>query len=70
MRNRLKELRESHCLMAKDIANLLGMTYRNYQRYENNQVDIPASKLTALADYFQVSVDYLLCRTNNPHTNQ
>lgn len=64
--NRLKELRTYHNIMAKTMADKLGISYRNYQRYENGEIDTPSSKLISLADYFNVSIDYLVGRSDNP----
>ena len=46
------------------------MTPRNYQDYEAGKVDPPTSKLIALADYFDVSIDYLVGRTDNPNSHK
>lgn len=64
--NRIRELRRSHNIMAKTLADRLGVTYRNYQNYERGDVDVPSSKLVSLADYFNVSLDYLVGRSDNP----
>lgn len=64
--NRLKELREKQNIMAKDIASLLQISYRNYQRYEKGEIDPPISKILLLAEFYNVSIDYLVGRTNNP----
>lgn len=56
--------------MAKTMAELLKITPRNYQRYENGEVDPPTSKTVFLADYFDVSLDYLVGRTNNPDSHK
>ena len=69
-RIRLKELRENAGIMAKDIASALGISYRNYQRYEKGEIDPPTSKTVFLADYFDVSTDYLLGRTDNPNSHK
>jgi transcriptional regulator with XRE-family HTH domain len=52
--------------MAKTMADTLGISYRNYQRYERGEMDTPYSKLLILADFFNVSIDYLVGRTDNP----
>jgi len=70
IQNRLKELRTNRKIMAKTMADKLGISYRNYQRYEKGEIDEPSSKLIELADYFNVSLDYLVGRTNNPTMNQ
>lgn len=61
---RLKELRESRRLYQKEMAELLGLTTRGYQSYENNQSEPKLRTLIALADYFDVSIDYLVGRTD------
>ena len=58
---RLRELRLNKKIMVKDMAKLLNITPRNYQRYENGKVDPPTSKTIFLANYFNVPTDYLLC---------
>lgn len=63
---RLKELRISKGLTLKTMAEHLNMVQRNYQRYENGDVDPPLSKALALADYFDVSIDYLVGRSDDP----
>ena len=64
----LKQLRTHQNLTQKQMANLLQITERQYRRYESLKVEIPISKLIILADYFQVSIDYLIGRTNNSIT--
>lgn len=61
---RLKELRTSRGLTLKQMSEMLGMVLRNYQRYETGEVDPPLSKAIALADYFEVSLDYLVGRSD------
>ena len=67
--DRLRNLRQKKNIMSKTMAELLNITPRNYQRYETGEVDPPTSKLIKLADYFDVSTDYLLGRTNNPDSH-
>lgn len=67
---RLKELRLARNLTLKQMAEYLGMVQRNYQRYETGEVDPPLSKAIALADYFNVSLDYLVGRSDNPEINR
>lgn len=61
---RLKELRLARNMTLKQMAEVLGMVQRNYQRYETGEVDPPLSKAIALADYFDVSLDYLVGRSD------
>jgi transcriptional regulator with XRE-family HTH domain len=63
---RLRSLRESRKIPVSAMLELLQMTRRNYQRYERGEVDPPSSKLVLLANYFGVSTDYLLGRTDTP----
>lgn len=59
---RLKDLREKRKLLQKEVANELGIKAQTYSRYENNlrAPDIPT--LIKLADYYNVTTDYLLGR--------
>lgn len=59
---RLKALRKSKGLRQKDMAELMGLTEQNYQRYEYGKINVPATTLNFFADYFGVSADYLLGR--------
>ena len=64
---RLKELRSTKNVTQKQMAALLGMkTERTYRAYELGAIDPPTSKTRFLADYFDVSTDYLLGRSNDP----
>ncbi|KYD11407.1 hypothetical protein B4102_2135 [Heyndrickxia sporothermodurans] len=60
---RIKELRELHNLKQSDVAGLIKVTVRQLQRYEKDESDMPLSKLMILADYFKVSLDYLVGRS-------
>ncbi len=66
---RLRDLREDHDLKQKDVATMLRIQQTVYSRYERGFQNIPLEHLVFLADYYDVSVDYLLGRTNNPKTN-
>ena len=63
---RLRDLREDHDLMQKEIAAILGIQQTVYSRYERGFQTIPIEHILKLADYYNVSIDYLLERTNNP----
>ena len=63
---RLKFLRESRRIYQKEMAELLGLSLRGYQCYESNESEPKLSTLIAIADYFGVTTDYLLGRTNDP----
>lgn len=68
---RLKELRESRRIYQRELAEYLGLSARGYQDYETNQNDPKLKTLIAIADYYQVSIDYLVGRTDVPdfHTS-
>lgn len=63
---RLRDLREDHDLKQKDIAKLLGIHQTVYSRYERGFQNLPLEFLVFLADYYKVSTDYILERTNSP----
>ena len=68
---RLKSLRLSKNLKQSDMAKLLNIAERNYQRFEGSKIILPKSEyLIFLADYFNVSIDYLVGRTDNPELNK
>lgn len=59
---RLKELRESRALYQKDVAAVLHTSTPVYNRYETGDREPPFSVLLTLADYYGVSIDYILGR--------
>lgn len=67
---RLKDLREDHDLVQKEIAAVLGIDQRVYSNYETGKREIPTRLLVILADYYNTSTDYILGRTNNPKPYQ
>lgn len=70
---RLRDLREDMDLNQTKIAEILGIKQTVYSRYERGYQTIPVEHLLALADFYGVSVDYILGRTNckkiSGHTN-
>ena len=62
---RLRDLREDHDLMQKEIAAILGIDQRVYSNYETGKREIPTRLLIILADYYKTSTDYILGRTDN-----
>lgn len=59
---RLKPLRKSKNKTQREMGELLGCTERHYQKIEYGKVNLPATTLIFLADYFGVTADYLLGR--------
>jgi len=62
--NRLRDLREDKDLKQKDIATMLQVHQTTYSDYELDRLNIPVAVLHTLADFYNVSIDYLLGRTN------
>ncbi|MCD8000643.1 MAG: helix-turn-helix domain-containing protein [Clostridiales bacterium] len=61
---RLRDLREDQDLTQQNLADYLHINQRTYSRYENDQRMIPYGVLSALADLYGTSVDYLIERTD------
>ena len=61
---RLRDLREDRDLTQEDIAQLLGTSQTMYARYERGASELPVRHLVTLADFYKVSTDYILCRTD------
>ena len=57
---RLKDLREDRDLTQANIAELLVITQQQYSLYEKGYREIPVSMLVKLAEFYRVSVDYIL----------
>ena len=62
---RLKPLRKAKKATQKQMGELLGCTERHYQKIEYGQINVPATTLIELADYFGVTTDYLLGRSDS-----
>ena len=63
---RLKELRKQKGISQLKLAMDLGMNQNSISRYENLEREADYQTLITFADYFNVSIDYLLGRTDNP----
>jgi len=62
--NRIKELREEKSLLQKDIAGILGISQRKYSYIETGTTALKYDVLIKLSNYYKVSIDYILCRTD------
>ena len=62
--NRIRDLREDRDLNQTELAELLSVHQTTYSDYELGRVNIPVPALHKLADFYGVSVDYLLGRTD------
>ena len=63
-RKRIRDLREDHDKTQTEIAEMLGTSQTMYARYERGASELPIRHLVRLADYYDVSTDYILCRTD------
>lgn len=63
----LKGIREDRDIKQKDVAKYLNVSQNTYSQYETGVISLTAEILIRLADYYNVSIDYLLDRTNNTH---
>lgn len=68
--SRIRDLREDNDLTQAFVAKLLFITQQQYSLYEKGYRDIPTNLLITLADYYKVSTDYILNRTDNPEINE
>lgn len=64
--SRLKQLRKKSGLTQKETADALGIPSPTYSGYENGNRTPDMNALNTVADYFNVSIDYLFGRVNNP----
>lgn len=63
---RLKKLRKEHNITQLKLAMDLNMNQNTISRYENGEREAGYKELIMIADYFDVSIDYLLERSDNP----
>ena len=63
----LRSIREDMDIKQKDIAKYLNVSQNTYSQYETGVISLTAEVLLKLADYYKVSIDYLLDRTDNPN---
>ncbi len=67
--NKIRDLREDRDLNQTQVAEMLGMSQTGYSKYETGENDIPTEILIKLANFYNVSIDFLLGQTNNPNRN-
>ena len=70
MYSRIRNLREDKDMTQTQMGEILSCSQRVYSNYERGDIDIPTIILIKIADFHNVSVDYLLNRTDNPNTNK
>lgn len=66
---RIRDLREDNDLTQTQMGKILSCSQRVYSNYERGEIDIHTYTLIKIADFYNVSVDYLLNRTDNPRLN-
>ncbi len=67
---RIRDLREDKDITQAKMGEILSCSQRVYSNYERGDIDIPTATLIKIADFHQVSVDYLLERTDKPTLNK
>ena len=63
----LRGIREDKDIKQKDIAAYLNVSQNTYSQYETGVISLTAEVLIKLSEFYNVSIDYLLDRTNNPN---
>ena len=66
----LRAVREDRDIRQKDVAAYLNVSQNTYSQYETGVISLTAEVLIKLAEYYDVSIDYLLDRTNDPVTQK
>ncbi len=69
MDSRIRGMREDRDLTQQQVADALGITQRKYSYLETGVQQWTDELLVKLAKYYRVSIDYLLCQTDNPRRN-
>lgn len=66
MYKRIRDLREDKDLTQLQVAQILGMSQTGYSKYETGENDIPTAILIKMAEFYNVSIDYILGQTDVP----
>lgn len=70
MDNRLKELREKRGYTQISLQMQTGIEQALLSKFENGERIPPTETLVRLAEFYNVSIDYILCRTDKPEVNR
>lgn len=70
MNLRIKDMREDNDLTQKQVSQMLLCDQSLYSKYERGEREIPLKLIVTLADFYNVSVDYLAGRTDKPEINR
>lgn len=68
--NRLKQVRKAKGYTQVSLQMHTGIEQSLLSKFENGERVPPTETLVRLADFYNVSIDYLLCRTDNPEVNK
>ncbi|UUZ80835.1 helix-turn-helix domain-containing protein [Paenibacillus sp. P26] len=66
---RIAMLRDKHALTQEELASKLGITRASLSHYENNRREPDYNTMVAIANFFKVPIDYLIGRTDDPHSS-
>lgn len=66
--NKLRDLRIKKHMTQEQVSKVLGITQQIYSNYETNKNELPVRHLITLANFYEVSTDYLLGRVSYPKT--
>ena len=69
MKNNLRKLRKQRKLTQIGLQMQTGIEQALLSKFETGERTPPTETLMLLADYYNVSIDYILCRTENPNIN-
>ena len=67
---RIRELREDNDMSQEKLSKLLNIGQQTLSQYESNKRKLPIDLLEKYAEIFNVSIDYIMGRTDNPETNK
>lgn len=67
---RLKKLRKQRKLKQQDIADLIPCSQSVYSRYESGEYELPQNALVTLANFYGVTIDYILGRDSIPEASE
>ncbi|MCD7872853.1 MAG: helix-turn-helix domain-containing protein [Clostridiales bacterium] len=67
MKLRIRDEREDHDLTQKQVSEFLHCDQSLYSKYERGEREIPLTLIMKLSELYGTSVDYLVCKTDNPN---
>lgn len=70
MQNRLRQLRKNKGITQVAMQMQTGIEQALLSKFETGERTPPTETLVVLADFFDVSIDYILCRTDKPEVNR